>query len=102
MQVFAGHGMWLTLRDKSPQQFWADWREAHKQYEVELVYLARGILAGLVGIAAGAVVLEPWAAIICGGIAALVFYGAETVRSGERGPRHGEALVLMGYWVHWC
>jgi ammonia channel protein AmtB len=55
------------------------WQEAHKDYEVEFVYLARGVLAGLVGVTAGAVVLEPWAAVICGGIAAWVFYGAETV-----------------------
>lgn len=49
-------------------------------FPVQVVHTCNGILAGLVGVTAGCVVIEPWAAIICGCGAGLTFYGAETVR----------------------
>ncbi|KAG2487431.1 hypothetical protein HYH03_013998 [Edaphochlamys debaryana] len=43
----------------------------------DCVLVCNGCLAGLVSITAGCAVLEPWAAIICGAVAALVFMLAE-------------------------
>ncbi|EFJ41931.1 hypothetical protein VOLCADRAFT_67734 [Volvox carteri f. nagariensis] len=42
----------------------------------DLTYLCNGMLVGFVSITAGCSVLEPWAALLCGGVAAVLFEAA--------------------------
>lgn len=52
-------------------------RHARRKWDV--VCVCNGVLAGLVSITAGCSVIQPWAAIICGAVAAVVFVVADDI-----------------------
>ncbi len=54
---------YMPISSRTPLQAW------------DLISLCNGMLVGFVAVTAGAHVLEPWAAILCGAVAAFVFEG---------------------------
>ncbi len=63
----------------------------------DLVYTCNGVLSGLVAVTAGCSVIEPWAAILAGGIAPFVYVGFETLMHRlEIDDAVGAAPVHMG------
>jgi len=72
----------------------------------DLIAVCNGILAGLVGITAGCSTTEPWAAIICGMLSALVIHGSSKLLLKfkiddplEAAPMHGFCGAFGVLWV---
>ena len=79
----------------------------YKLYHVwDLIAVCNGILAGLVSITAGCAVTEPWTAIICGSLGALVLHYSSKLLLKfkiddplEAAPMHGFCGAVGVLWV---
>mmetsp|Transcript_3469 Transcript_3469/g.12328 ORF Transcript_3469/g.12328 Transcript_3469/m.12328 type:complete len:481 (-) Transcript_3469:56-1498(-) len=67
----------------------------------DLIAVCNGILGGLVGITAGCSVVEPWAAIIIGGIAAMIIQGVDFVLNKLQIDDPLQAVHIHGFCGMW-
>lgn len=67
----------------------------------DLIAVCNGVLGGLVGITAGCSVVEPWCAIIIGGIAAMIIQGVDFVMMRLKIDDPLQAVHIHGFCGMW-